>query len=166
MIGMESLELKLSLQLLNSKERPSFVYLENDVEILAMIYTGAKTPVWCKGKKKFKRAYPNAVKQDYNCAISGFGKEPIMAEVYYISRFTLTDEEKQEYTVKGLYVAVCNHPIIGYDFILSNTLFSKADILIYQRKDHKAEFVFDKHEYQCAIKHHTDSFSIAVFSQE
>ena len=40
----------------------------------ALLDTGADTPIWCKGEKKLLLAYPDAVKQDWESEIRGFGK--------------------------------------------------------------------------------------------
>ena len=57
----------------------------------ALLDTGAETPIWCKGEKKLLLAYPDAVKQDWESEIRGFGKDAEKGAVYAIPEFSLTD---------------------------------------------------------------------------
>lgn len=120
--------------------------------------------MWCAGKELFEAVYENAVKKEGTCKIYGFGKEYEEALVYMIPSFELPGEENV-YKIKNLYVAVCDRPQLGYDFIISDTMFSKADTLIYRREDKRMEIVFDKDEYTCVPKRTNDSLSITIFSQ-
>lgn len=157
--------LTLSLKLFNRKHRPSFVFYENGSEVYALLDTGAETPVWCAGKSLFEAIYPNAIKRNSKCKIYGFGKEYEEALVYVIPEFKLYDE-KCTYKIKGLYVAVCSRPNLGYDFIFSDTMFSKADTYIFRRNNKRLEVHFDKEEYICAVKSIKDAMSITVFSNK
>lgn len=57
------------------------VYKSNDVEITALFDTGAMTPVWCMGAKKFQKAYPDAIDKNEECDIYGFGKGALKGKV-------------------------------------------------------------------------------------
>ena len=118
----------LVLQLFNRKNRPSFRYESNNVKVDALLDTGAETPVWCKGEKKLMLAYPEAVKQDWKSEIRGFGKEAEDGAVYVIPEFSLTDG-KTSYKITNLQIAVCDHPLIGYDFVMSDTMFPRRILL-------------------------------------
>lgn len=165
MVGMVCFMRTLVLQLFNRKNRPSFRYVSSNVTVDALIDTGAETPVWCKGEKKLLLAYPDAVKQNWKSEIRGFGKDAEEATVYAIPEFSLSDG-KECYKIQNLLIAVCNHPLIGYDLILSDTMFSKADTYIHRIANKFVEIVFEKDIYQCASKRGNDSFSIVTFAQE
>lgn len=155
----------LVLQLFNRKNRPSFEYESNGISVSALFDSGAETPVWCKGEKRFKRAYPDAEKQDWNSEIRGFGKNPEEGMVYVIPEFILYDG-KAEYRIRNLPIVVCYHPLIGCDFVLSDTMFSKADTYIHRIGNKYLEIFFEKESYQCAVKRANGSFSIVTYSQE
>ena len=155
----------LVLKLFNIKNRPSFSYSANGLDVKALIDTGAETPVWCTGEKKFQMVYPTAKKQDWQTEIRGFGGNPEKADVYVIPEFSLSDG-KETYRIINLEVAVCNHHLIGYDFVMSDTMFYRVDTFIHRMNDKYVEFFFDKEEYQCVSKRGNGSFSIVVFSQE
>ena len=42
--------------------------------IIILFDTGASTPVWCMGKKRFYGFFPDATKQRYKYLLSGFGR--------------------------------------------------------------------------------------------
>lgn len=155
----------LVLQLFNRKNRQSFRYESNNVKVDALLDTGAETPVWCKGEKKLMLAYPEAVKQDWKSEIRGFGKEAEDGAVYVIPEFSLTDG-KTSYKITNLQISVCDHPLIGYDFVMSDTMFSKADTFIHRIGNKYIEIIFEKDSYQCASKRGAGTFSIITFSQE
>ena len=155
----------LVLQLFNRKNRPSFRYESSNVTVDALIDTGAETPVWCRGERRFKRAYPDAVKQDWESEIRGFGKDAEKGAVYIIPQFILTDGN-EKYVVENLQLVVCKHPHIGYDFVMSDTMFAKTDTFIHRINNKYVEIMYEKGRYQCAAKRAGGAFSIVVFSQE
>ena len=63
-------------------------------------------------------------------------------------------------------VAVCYHPLIGCDFVMSDTMFSKADTYIHRIGKKQIEVLFEKDQYQCAVKNALGTFSIVTFAQE
>ncbi len=154
----------LVLKLFNRKNRPSFSYRSNGIEVSALMDSGAETPVWCTGEKRFLRAYPDAIKQSWDSEIRGFGEGAEHGSVYVIPEFELSDE-KEKYTISNLMVAVCDHPLIGYDFAMSDTMFFKADTFIHRIGDKYVELFFEKGSYQCATRKGKDTFSIITFSQ-
>lgn len=155
----------LVLQLFNRKNRPSFRYKSNDVMIDALLDTGAETPIWCKGEKKLLLAYPDAVKQDWESEIRGFGKDAEKGAVYAIPEFSLTDG-KECYKIQNLLIAACDHPLIGYDMVMSDTMFSKADTNIHRIGNKFVEILFEKEIYQCAARRGNNTFGIVTFAQE
>lgn len=161
---MEQLEQTLSLKLFSSKSRPSFSYMSNGREVIALFDTGAATPVWCMGEKKFLKAYPDAKKSARMCQISGFGKDTEQGLVYTIPKFVLNDDNAS-YCIDDLQVAVCHHPTIGFDFVLSDTMFSKTDTLICRRNEKKMDIIFNKCTYQCIVITKPNSFSISTFEK-
>jgi len=155
----------LVLQLFNRKNRPSFQYISNETKIMALIDSGAETPVWCAGEEEFLAAYPDSKKMGWESEILGFGKEPEKGKVYVIPKFILSDGNT-DYKIINLMVAVCYHPLIGYDFVMSDTMFSKADTFIHRIDNKYVEIFFDKDGYQCAAKKGKGTFSIITFAQE
>ena len=164
---MDRSEQALLLKLHNSRERPIFTHTVNNEDITMLFDSGALAPVWCMGKNKLLRAYPEAVNKNEKCLISGFGKEAIEGEAYTLPLFQLTDQGVS-YKIKNLQVAVCKAPGIVCDFVLSDTMFSKADTMIRRRKGKALEILFDKEEYCCTPKYNNDrtKFSVAVWAQE
>jgi hypothetical protein len=137
--------------------------VQNKVEITALFDTGASTPVWCMGVEKFKLAYPDAIKKEGICKITGFGQGEEIAYIYGIPVFELNGGDN--YKIVNLQVAVCMHPQIGYDFIMSDTMFSKTDTLIKRRGNKELIIYYDKEEYNCLVKNIGDSFNITTYSQ-
>ena len=165
MVGMVCFMRTLVLQLFNRKNRPSFSFVVNEREVTALVDTGAETPVWCSTEDDFLEAYPDAIKQNWESEVRGFGKDSEKGVVYVIPEFTLSDS-KEVYRINNLPIVVCNHPLIGYDFVLSDTMFSKADTFIHRIGNKYLEILFEKESYQCAVKRANGSFSIVTFSQE
>ena len=56
--------------------------------------------------------------------------------------------------------------MIGCDFVMSDTMFSKADTYIHRIGKKKIEVFFEKNQYQCAVKNAFGTFSIVTFTQE
>ena len=155
----------LVLKLFNRKNRPCFSYVSNDEEVMALLDSGAETPVWCAGEGEFRAAYPDAQKLDWKTEIHGFGSEPEQSAVYIIPEFVLSNNGVV-YKIENLQVAVCYHPLIGCDFVMSDTMFSKADTFIHRIGKKYVEFFFENDSYRCAVKRADGAFSIVVFSQE
>lgn len=105
-------------------------------------------------------------KKDEKCDISGFGENPIGGSVYIIPEFALSDGEGVEYKIINLQVAVCNHPQIGCDFVLSDTMFSHTDMMFYRRKSKRVDIVFEKNEYQCTARYENDRFTVVTWAQD
>lgn len=159
-------ERTLSLRLLRTRNRPFFVYRSGEIDVVAMIDSGALTPVWCMGTNRFVAAYPDAVqKKDEQCRVAGFGESPIPGKVFVIPRFKLKSEDVT-YCVLNLQVAVCNHPQIGCDFVLSDTMFSQTDTLIRRRGIKHVDIVFDKDEYHCTPRYDGDRFTVITWAQD
>ncbi|MBQ9438952.1 MAG: hypothetical protein IJU50_11560 [Lachnospiraceae bacterium] len=164
-VGMECFMRTLALQLFNQKSRPSFQYTSNDIKVMCLIDSGAETPVWCSGEELFLSAYPKAIKQNYDSEIRGFGKGADKGKVYVIPDFFIADG-KETYRIKNLQVAVCYHPLIGYDFVMSDTMFAKTDTFIHRMGGKYIEFFYEKEIYHCAVKRAGNAFSIVTFAQE
>ena len=139
--------------------------MANGIEVTALFDTGAETPVWCSAEEDFLESYPDAVKQGWESEVRGFGKDSEKGAVYIIPEFTLSDG-KETYIIKNLQIVVCNHPLIGYDFVLSDTMFSKTDTFIHRIGNKYIEIGFEKDFYHCAVKRANGAFSIVTFSQE
>ena len=155
----------LVLQLYNRKNRSTFSYISNGEEVTALFDSGAEAPVWCTGEKDFVAAYQDAKKLEDETRIFGFGKEAEMAAVYVIPDFSLTDGN-EVYCIKNLQVAVCYHPLIGCDFVMSDTMFSKADTYIHRIGKKQLEVFFEKDQYRFAMKNALGTFTIVTFAQE
>lgn len=160
---MELLEQTLTFKLFNSKSRPSFVFFNNKIEIICLYDTGAVTPVWCMGERKFLKTYPEAIKQNNNCYISGFGQGREECFVYIIPKFELSNGYAT-YIINNLKLAVCNRPAIGYDIVLSETMFSMVDTVIRRRSGKLISFCFNKKEYNCISKDAMNTMSVSVFA--
>ena len=163
---MDLSERTLSLRLLSTRDRPFFAYKSGEMEVLALMESGALTPVWCMGAGKFLAAYPDAIKkQGEKCRVAGFGENPLQGDVYVIPQFELQDN-KSTYKIINLQVAVCDHPQIGCDFVLSDTMFSKTDTLIMRRGKRRIDIVFDKDEYHCTPRYEDDRFTVTTWAQD
>ena len=159
-------EQTLSLRLLRTRNRPFFLYHSGEIDVLAMMDTGALTPVWCMGENRFLAAYPDAIKnQGERCKVAGFGEKPLPGDVYVIPSFKL-ENEGTTYCVKNLQIAICNHPQIGCDFVLSDTMFSQTDTLIKRRGQKHVEIVFDRDEYYCTPRYDGDRFTVVTWAQD
>lgn len=105
---------------------------------------GASTPVWCVGKKRFYRIFPEAAKQDFKYILTGFGRTEqelkkflkypskdeaykFLADVYDIPSFCLGVGE-QIFTWKNLKVAVTEKEGIGAELILPSTMFRGMEV--------------------------------------
>ena len=115
----------LRLPLIRRNDRPSFELNR----VIFLFDTGAHIPVWCSGEEVFRKAYPDSTKTGYVSRLSGFGKGYTEAEVFVIPRFSL-ENSGVKYEIINLYVAVTDYDSIKFDFILSSTMFSKADYMI------------------------------------
>ena len=155
----------LVLQLFNRKNRPSFSYISNDTEVSALLDSGSEAPVWCTGENKFLAAYPQAKKLDWKTEIYGFGKEQETASVFIIPEFILEDG-KEVYKIINLQIGVCYRPQIGYDFVMSDTMFSKTNTTIYRIGKKRVELSFEKNSYHCAVRKGSGTFGIVTFSQD
>ena len=163
---MGQLERILSLRLLNYRNRPFYAFNLNGEDITMLFDSGASTPVWCMGENKLKRSYPDVVEKNEVCYISGFGKEAVEGKVYVIPVFELRDD-MGAYRIKNLQLAVCKNPEIGCDFIISDTMLSKADTLIQRRGEKMLKIYFDKDEYYCTPRYDNSGkkFSVTVWAQ-
>ena len=155
----------LALQLFNNKNRPFFRFFLSGKPVTALIDSGAETPVWCKGEEKFKEVYPQAKKLDWKCELRGFGVGAETALVYVIPNFELTDGTAT-YRINNLHVAVCDHPLIGCDFVMSDTMFAKTKTLINRIGNKWAEIHFEKDCYYCAVRRGAGKFNIITFAQD
>lgn len=85
--------------------------------------------------------------------------------MYVIPGFDLSSGE-EIYQIKNLYIAVCDHPLIGYDFVMSDTMFAQTKTVINRIGSKWAEIHFEKDVYQCAVKRGNGIFSIVTFAQD
>ncbi len=116
----------LKLELIKRYDRPSFEYNE----VMYLMDTGAHMPVWCSGEELFLLSFPKAEKTTAITHLSGFGSGQIDAVIYRIPEFALGDNKTGRYMIRNLFVAVADYDRIGFDFILSATMFAKADYTI------------------------------------
>lgn len=77
----------------------------------------------------FNSTFRDVYKTGFEACLSGFGKGYTPASIYVMHQFMLKDG-KTEFRINNLFVAVTNYPGLYFDFILSNTMFSKTDNLI------------------------------------
>ena len=110
-------------------------------------------------------AFPDAIKQDWEGEIRGFGTSPQKGAVYIIPKFEL-DDGNEKYRIINLLIAVCYRPSIGYDFVMSDTMFAKTDTTIRRMRGKQLIIEYEKEEYRCAVKRAGGTFSIVTFSQE
>ena len=88
-----------------------------------------------------------------------------LTPVYIIPVFELADNHSV-YRINNLQVAVCRHPEIGCDFVLSDTMFSKTDTLISRRKEKRMNIIFDKSEYYCTPRYDGNRFTVVTWAQD
>ena len=150
---MELQDQVLSFQLSNVLSRQIFRCTTNGISVLMMYDSGAQMPVWCSGDKLLLQAYPQSERTKYLCEISGFGKEAETCPVYLIPEFKLAIDDV-EYKIKNLMVAELEKPFIGCDFLLSETMFSKADTLTKRRGKRELQIIYDNSQrpFICTAK--------------
>lgn len=78
--------------------------------------------------------------------------------------FQLVDGQST-YKIINLQVSVCAHPVIGCDFVFSDTMFSKADTFIQRRKEKAIDIIFDKSKYICTPKYAGSRFTVTTWAQ-
>ena len=66
----------------------------------------------------------------------------------------------------NLEILICYHPLIGYDLVMSDTMFSKADTYIHRMENKYIEIFYEKDKYLCAAKKANGTFSIVTFAQD
>jgi hypothetical protein len=116
------------------------------------------------GKARLQKAYPCAKQKDENCDVAGFGEKPIKGDVFIIPEFILSDGNAT-YKIIDLQIAVCDHPQIGCDFVLSDTMFSHADTLFFRRNQKHVDIVYDKKEYHCTARYEGERFTVVTWAQ-
>ena len=134
----------LELALIKRYDRPVFEY----DEMLFMFDTGSDTPVWCSGEELFLTAFKDAKKTDREAHLSGFGNGYTPASVYIIPHFVLK-KDGAEFRIDNLYVAVADYSGLNFDFILSNTMFSKTDNMIANSSSKLQIQIFGDRPYVC-----------------
>ena len=146
----------------NLHDRPVFEYNE----VLFLFDSGSNMPVWCKGEEFFADIYKNAKKTKHVAHLSGFGKGYTIASVYFVPEFVLI-KDNVRFSVINLYVAVTDFFSMEFDFILSNTVFAKADITIANRTN-SLQFLFDADRtfYCTPIRLGTEVKKISVWAKE
>ena len=66
----------------------------------------------------------------------------------------------------GSEAPVCYRPSIGYDFVMSDTMFAKTDTTIRRMRGKQLIIEYEKEEYRCAVKRAGGTFGIVTISQE
>ena len=163
--------MELSIQTLvfpltSRRSRQIFRY-DNGIEIIRMMYdSGARVPVWCTGERLLCKAYPRAVKTSLTSNITGFGSGSEKGEVYLIPEFDISDD-KSRLMIHNLSVVNISKPNIGCDFLISETMFSKADTITLRRNKRELQIIFDDREYYCtAIRRDGSLIDMTVWAQE
>jgi len=134
----------LELGLIKRYDRPVFEYDET----LYMFDSGSDTPVWCSGEDLFLSTFKNAYKTEYDAQLSGFGRGYTPASIYVIPQFILKDDNVA-FEIENLYVAVADYSGLNFDFILSNTMFSKTDNTIANSENLLRIQIFDDRPFIC-----------------
>ena len=145
---MESLTQTLVLPLTNQKSRLIFRYDNGNEKIWMMYDSGASIPVWCSGDDLLIKAYPDAIKMNLDCNISGFGTGTERGNVYVIPDFKIS-KGNAAYTIHNLFVISILKPNIGCDFLMSETMFTKTDMTILRRNAREMKILFDDRDYYC-----------------
>lgn len=141
---MDTLHQILELELIKRYDRPVFEY----DEILYLFDTGSDTPVWCSGEEMFINTFKDAVKTDYEVYLSGFGEGVTPAKAYIVPKFVLK-KDNVVFEIDKLYVAVTDYHNLNFDFILSNTMFSKTDNMISNSNNTLQIHMYDDRPYIC-----------------
>ena len=164
---MGSQVLTLSFPLTNVMTRQIFEYNTGNSDITMMYDSGAQIPVWCTGSAVLLDAYPKALKTDLLCTISGFGREKDVGKIYVLPEFILSSGENTM-VIDNLYIAELFKPFIGCDFLISETMFSKADTTTLRRGKRELLITFydlSRH-LQCTPKKQGKELTdIAIWSQ-
>ena len=157
----------LLFPLTNQQSRLLFEYDTGNAVITMMYDSGAQIPVWCTGEDVLSSAYPDAVRTDYYCLVSGFGKDAEKSPIFIIPRFQLSDSI-HSYTIRNLYIAALMKPSIGCDLLISETMLSKTDTTIIRRGERSLRIDFSDldRDYQCtALRREKDLRGIAVWTE-
>ncbi len=164
---MELQDQVLRFALASTITRQVFVYKSGELNVMMMFDSGAQMPVWCRSEELLIKAYPDAVKTDYYCDISGFGREIERSEVFRIPLFELSRGDVS-FRIKDLLVARLFKPFIGCDLLLSETMFSKTDTITYRRNKRELIIAFDKIErpFICTAKsRNMETMGVSVWTQ-
>ena len=163
---MESSTQTLVLQLTNRRARQLFKYDIGDDKLTFMYDSGARIPVWCSGEEMLMKVYPDAKRQEMNCQVSGFGKEPEIGAVYMISKFYISSDEAS-FVINSLYLVAIEKPSVGCDLIMSETMFMKTDMKIYRRKKRELHIIYDDKEFYCTPIRSNDNLNeVTVWDQD
>ena len=154
----------LVFELVSRKSRPVFRHRIGAEEVTFMLDTGAETPVWCLTEKRLLRAFPDAEKKEETYKLTGFGVGAVEAAAFVIPEFKLESNDSC-YFIKNLQILQTYRPDIGCAFLLSDTVFSNVDTLIYRHGKKQLEIRYYKPEYQCTPIYGNERFKIAVWSQ-
>ena len=142
----------LSFPLTNRYSRLIFQYGIGTHSYTFMYDSGASVPVWCTGEDLLLRAFPDAQKTPYTCHVTGFGKGEETGSVYCLPTFTLRTEDGAAFVIRNLLLITMSKPFIGCDFLISETMLSKTDTMIYRTQERRIQIDFEDKEYHCTGK--------------
>ena len=140
----------------------SYPIAEGNLDVL--VDTGAFKPVWNGTSATLLVYFPDAEQTEYKTTVSGFGgNSKNVREAWKIPHFELTDsiDQSKGYRIKNLLVAVIDDMDLGFNLILSATLFKKVNYTIANRDTNAPHMLIecDDREYYCiadGVKEYSD----------
>lgn len=137
MAGLVELELDMN------QPRP-FINVATDYGVFdCLIDTGASMPVWCGESILLTSYYPEAKPTKYLALIAGYGKGYQVARVWVVPEFMIIDKEnRNQYRINNLYIAVAPKKRFGFLMIASATMFAGVNYTIVNCIEHEKKSVF------------------------
>ena len=158
----------LRFELISRYTRQFFDYDTGSALIRILYDSGANIPVWCTGEEYLLIAYPDAIKTEYVCHVSGFGRGRDAGSVYIIPRFELRDGACV-LSVLNLMIAVVEKQLIGCDFIVSETMMEKTNTFTYRIGQKLLQIDYEKEDgvYYCTpMKMNGELIGVSVWMNQ
>ena len=150
--------------------RPVIPYPIAEGNLDVLVDTGAFKPVWNGSSDTLLVYFPDAELTEYKTTVSGFGgSSKNIREVWKIPHFELTDsiDQNKRYIIKNLLVAVIDDMDLGFNLILSATLFKKVNYTIANKDNNSPHMLIecDDREYYCIADGVKESNDVTYISR-
>lgn len=144
----------INIDLSSKFRRPTIRYSTEVDDLNILLDTGATKPVWNGNSDTLTANFPDAEITEYKTTVSGFGGvSKNIREVWKIPYFELVDktDKDKKYVIRNLLVAVVDDINIGFNLILSATLFKKVNYSFINSGDNAPYLSIecDSRDYYC-----------------